>query len=359
MSDPLSKNEQRVVIKFLTLEKHLPPEIHQRMCSVYGDSVVVSLHTVERWHKKFAEGHTSVDDEARSGRLSDMIDEMVRCVRALLEEDRRYTITDLRVQMAARYSEASFSTVHTALTQYLEMRKVCARWVPQQLSDDDQARCLGWALEFLTQFHALGNNFLECIITGDESWIHFWTPETKEQSKVWKRKEEETLRKFKTIPSAGKVMLTVFWDHHGPIYWEFSDGEKSSITQETYFDTLNHLRNAIKLKRPGLLSWKVCLLHDNAQPHTARLIQFLLEDFKWIVFPHSPYSPNLAPIDYHLFPRLKKELGGKRFATRAYLIAKVECILKNLDGSFYREGIEKLMYQLDKCLQKGGDYVEK
>jgi len=154
---------------------------------------------------------------------------------------------------------------------------------------------------------------------------------------------------YKTIPSAGKVM----------IYWEFSNGEKSRIMQETYFNTLIHLQNAIKSKRPGLLSHKVCLLHDNARPHTARLIRFLLVDFKWIVFNHSPYSSNLAPSDYHLFSRLKKELGGKRFAMRADLIAKVECILKNLDGSFYHKGIEKLVYRLDKCLQNGGDYVEK
>lgn len=361
MNSAPSKIEIRSVIKFLTAEKCTPIEIHRRLCTVYGENNVCSLRTVERWNKLFIEGRTSIDDDERTGRPSDGIEETVRCVRALLQEDRRLTITDLQQQMAAQYSHtASHGTIHTALKQHLEMTKVCARWVPRQLSDEHRKRRMGWALEFLTAYHNQGNDLIARIVTGDESWIHFWTPETKQQSKVWKKKGEEAPKKFKITPSAGKVMLTVFWDHLGPVYTEFHDDQKSTrITQETYFDTLNHLRIAVKKKRPGLLSWKPALLHDNARPHTAKLVQNLLKDFKWDVFNHSPYSPDLAPSDYHLFPHLKKELGGQRFATRDELISEVTRILQNLDPAFYRSGIEKLVYRLNKCLDNGGSYVEK
>ncbi len=87
--------------------------------------------------------------------------------------------------------------------------------------------------------------------------------ETKEQSNMWKEKAEEAQQKFKTVSSTGKMMLTVFWDHWGPIYWEFRDDMKFRVSKDTYFDILNNLRNAIKSKCPGLLSRKLCLLLDN------------------------------------------------------------------------------------------------
>ncbi len=85
---------------------------------------------------------------------------------------------------------------------------------------------MGWALKFLTQYHMKGNELIECIVIGDDSWIHFWMPETKTQSKVWKKKEEDTPKKFKAVPSAGKVMLTIFWDSRSPFYWELGDDGK-------------------------------------------------------------------------------------------------------------------------------------
>ncbi|GBM72519.1 hypothetical protein AVEN_263464-1 [Araneus ventricosus] len=70
------------------------------------------------------------------------------------------------------------------------------------------------------------------------------------------------------------------------------------------------LCEAIRLKRPGMLNDGVILLHDNARPHTARKTQELLQKFKWEVWSHPPYSPDLAPSDYFLFPELKEHLSG-------------------------------------------------
>ena len=62
-----------------------------------------------------------------------------------------------------------------------------------------------------------------------------------------------------------------------------------------------------------MLSRGIGLLHDNARPHTAAATQELLENFGWEQLDHPPYSPDLAPSDYHLFLHLKSFLGGKRF----------------------------------------------
>ncbi len=60
---------------------------------------------------------------------------------------------------------------------------------------------------------------------------------------------------------------------------------------------------------------KVILIYDSACPHTVQSIQTLLKDFHWEQFKQSPYSLDLMPSDYHLFPQLKKELDGQCFQT--------------------------------------------
>ena len=61
------------------------------------------------------------------------------------------------------------------------------------------------------------------------------------------------------------------------------------------------------------MSRGMCLLHDNARSHSAHVITALLEKFQWDILDNPPYSPYLAPSDFHLFHHLKKHLAGKKF----------------------------------------------
>ena len=65
-----------------------------------------------------------------------------------------------------------------------------------------------------------GTEFLRRYITVNETWIHHYTPETKEQSKQWVFKGEHA-PKTKMVKSACKVMATVFWDARGIIYTDY------------------------------------------------------------------------------------------------------------------------------------------
>ena len=55
------------------------------------------------------------------------------------------------------------------------------------------------------------------------------------------------------------------------------------------------------------------VLHDNTRPHYAAQTQNLITSFRWEQMDHPPYSPDLAPSDFHIFLHLKKFLGSKRF----------------------------------------------
>ena len=104
-------------------------------------------------------------------------------------------------------------------------------------------------------------------------------------------------RKFKQSLANRKLMATLFWDRKGVLLIEFME-PGTTITSETYCETLKKLRRAIENKRRGMLTSGVVLLHDNVRPHTAARAQALLQKFHWDMFDHPPYSPDLAPSDF-------------------------------------------------------------
>jgi hypothetical protein len=74
---------------------------------------------------------------------------------------------------------------------------------------------------------------------------------------------------------------------------------------------------------------------------------------------HLPHSPDLVPSDFHLFLHLKKFLGGKRFDNDDDLKDAVQKWLTSQAPAFYEKGVQKHVPRYDKCLNNGGEYVEK
>ena len=98
---------------------------------------------------------------------------------------------------------------------------------------------------------------------------------------------------------------------------------------------------------------------DNATPCTAAATWELLQKFNWQVWSHFPYSPDLAPCDYHLFPKLKKEIEDRRFQNDEEVKEIVENFINGLGAEFYFTAFEKLVMRAEKYIEKFGDYVEK
>jgi len=68
--------------------------------------------------------------------------------------------------------------------------------------------------------------------------------------------------------------------------------------------------------------------HDNAPAHTAVLTQQFLAANKIPLIPHPPYSPDLAPCDFFLFPKMKLKLKGRWFDTIEYIQAETQKVLE-------------------------------
>ena len=72
----------------------------------------------------------------------------------------------------------------------LGFQKVCARWVMCMLSDEMKAERVRISRELLERFEKEGEDFLKKIITGDETWVHYYDPENKRQSMVSKTRHQ-------------------------------------------------------------------------------------------------------------------------------------------------------------------------
>ncbi|KAJ4444102.1 hypothetical protein ANN_05891 [Periplaneta americana] len=110
-----------------------------------------------------------------------------------------------------------------------------------------------------------------------------------------------------------KVMLEVFFDSQGLMHHEFIP-EGRTVTKELYVETLRRLWDAVRRKRPEKWvenNW--FLMHDNAPAHRAIIVKNFLARHNITALDHPPYSPDLSPPDYFLFPRLKSHLKGRRF----------------------------------------------
>ena len=116
------------------------------------------------------------------------------------------------------------------------------------------------------------------------------------------------------VRSKTKVMLLAFFDYEGIVHHEYAPNGQT-INKALYLEVLRRLRESVRRKRPE--KWQDgdwILHHDNAPAHTSHLVQqFLAKHGTTAQLQQPPYSPDLAPCDFFLFPRLKKVLKGHRF----------------------------------------------
>ena len=110
-----------------------------------------------------------------------------------------------------------------------------------------------------------------------------------------------------------KIMLTVFWDVDGILLFELLR-PNFIINAESYCNQLDRLNNILSIER--LQKDHIFLLHDNARPHTAKLTrEKIVNKLNWEILAHPPYSPDLAPTDYHLFRHLSNHLKEKHYTS--------------------------------------------
>ena len=344
--------KQRSVIEFLTAEGCSAANIYDRMKSVFGN-MCISDSAVRKWVRYFrAEDptETTVLDRKRPGRplfASDTVhQEAVDCM----------IRSNGRVKQNVFANEVGIlkELVHHIVTHLLGYRKVSARWVPRQLTLEMKTQRKEMCIHLLKRYNKEGEAFLERVVTGDESWVHHFNPESIVQSMEYRHKTSPSPSKFKVIASASKVLLTIFWDMKGVVHMEFLK-QGHTVNSEKYISTLRTLKAILRRVHSDRDS---ILQHDNARPHTSRQTRDALAQLKLPALPHPAYSPDLAPSDYFLFLPLKKHLKGN-YDSDEEVVAAVRQWCREQSPEFFADGIRQLVRRWQLCVDRDGDYVEK
>ncbi|XP_064111478.1 protein GVQW3-like [Macrobrachium nipponense] len=171
------KMEQCYAIKFCVKPKKIKQEAYGMLKEAYGDEQM-SQASFYHWFNRFSDGNEQVEDEPRSGAPKSARKGVN------IEEVQRLVMQDcqISVRMLSEALGISIGTVETVLTEDLKLHKVCAKFMPKILSDDQRQFCVESCTDILEMTEA-DSGFLNKVVTGDESWVftYSYDPESKRQ----------------------------------------------------------------------------------------------------------------------------------------------------------------------------------
>ena len=193
--------------------------IFNELCGIYGPQTI-SMRTVFRWVKAFKAGKFSVEDDTRPGRPKTFVTKAnIAAVKIVVEQDARLSVKD--IVSCIGISEGS---VQIILKKRLDLRKVCARWVPHLLTEEQKTQRLKCDRELLKTYKGCNTRVISNLLTGDETWVHMFEPKRRADNKQWKQKDRKKKnKKKKKRPCIAKrtksleKMYAIFFNSSGPI----------------------------------------------------------------------------------------------------------------------------------------------
>lgn len=282
----LTREEKRLLMLYEYKAKLNAAEAARRINGAWGEGTVGESTVRERF-REFKAGNEELKDQSRSGRPQE-VDR--QAVLEAIEETPSMTC-----EMLAEDFECSPQTICNVLHELGKVWKK-TRWVPHELTQTQKTKRVNASQALLDRQNAtpfLANR----LITGDEKWISFKNPDPQHE---WRSPGEKTSATPKKDFRQKKAMLCVFWSARGIEYWELLE-QGQTVNSEVYCRQLDALNRSLDRRRQS----QVVFLDDNAKPHRSRLTNGKIIELGWDRVDHPPYSPDLAPSDFHLFRSLQ------------------------------------------------------
>jgi histone-lysine N-methyltransferase SETMAR len=278
----------------------------------------------------------------------------VAAVQRLVDEDSRVT-----VEQIATSAGISSGSVFTILHERLRLHKVSARWVPHLLTDDQKLARVRWCRELLLKFRSGASNAVWEIVREDETWVYSFDPETKQQSAQWTPVGAGSPLKVARSRSVAKQMVAVFVSRSGHVATVPLVTQRTVTAHWHVTACLPQMLQAVAERRPRTGTRDLLLHHDNAPAHTARETRQFLEQQRVKEVGHPPYSPDLAPCDFFVFPKVKRHLKGTRFESPEHAVQVFDWHLKDIPASDWASCFQKWFKRMEKCIEAAGEYFEK
>jgi len=204
----MSEESQRYYIFVSWKNGYEATKIHENLVNAEGEQAL-TLSTVRRWIAKFKGGETDIHDKLRSGRPRETVmPENIAKVSKLISNDPHITTRHLEAETGISQARIVY-----ILNSELNMHKVCAKWVPYKLTADHKEKRIELSKQLLEVLEKGYNN----IITGDETWMYFFTISNKENNKVWLERGENRPQIVRTAQNSKKRMFCFFYTVDGVV----------------------------------------------------------------------------------------------------------------------------------------------
>ena len=285
--------------------------------------------------------------------VSVLTEKNVATVKTLIEEDARYTVQEIE-ELSGIHS----SSVLKILRERLGLRKICVRWVPHLLTDKQKQSWVRLTSQVIEKYDKCDPRRLEEIVAGDETWIYHFQPDSKAKSKFWVSSEGDRPVIARRCKTSNRMLYAIFFDSKGPVL-QIPVPKGSSVTGKFYRESvLTQLVDFCQKRRPRTGVRGIKLLHDNATAHKSTTVQEYLKESGLDVLDHPPYSPDLSPCDFWLFPRLKEMLAGHRFESCCGIGSAVYQCLQHIPKEDCRAVFRKWVDRCKMCVEADGAYFE-
>ena len=138
--------------------------------------------------------------------------------------------------------------------------------------------------------------------------------------------------------------------------WEITNyGRFINQFPPNIIEDLREFRKRLLQKRPALFKSAQWHFHqDNTPVHNSIPVTDYLTKMGIKTVPHAPYSPNLSPCDFCLFPKFR----GCRYETIEEMKEAVMKVIDTLTQEDFHRAFQKLLERYNKCIATGGDYFE-
>lgn len=133
--------------------------------------------------------------------------------------------------------------------------------------------------------------------------------------------------------------------------------DQKTVSAEWY--TTNCLPLVLEKVREKRPRSRILLHHDNASSHTAKRTIDYLATSNVELLGHPPYSPDLAPCDFYLFPKIKEKLKGKRFMNAEEAVAAYRDAIEETPKDEWAKCFSQWFHRMQRCIDVNGQYFEK
>ncbi len=181
--------------------------------------------------------------------------------------------SNLRMRQICKSTGLKMTVVVRIMKKELKLKRKVANLIPTELTQaqkDNRKEVSQSNIDLLCSGDVDPEDFVQSVVTGDETWISTKEPESRFESSIWLPPNAPHPKKACRIPGSKKTMMTLFCDAKGVILIDFLQ-PKETVTSERYCQTLTCLKKAIRRKRPKLWAGRQFWLHhDNASKHFPR-----------------------------------------------------------------------------------------